>query len=131
MRLQKLKTLSQQLVYLVLGSSIAAAASNCLLRIALKDRLVWKGDFGTLIVDLVGLCRNPVFFFGMIFFVVSNALWLMVLGSQKLSIAYPVQLGLVLTFNAMVSVFVFHESLSVAAWFGVVLISFGVFLISR
>ncbi len=123
--------MSQQLVYLVLGSSIAAAASNSFLRIALKDRLVWKGDFGTLIVDLLGLFRNPIFFVGMSFFVVSNVLWLLVLGSQKLSLAYPVQLGLVLTFNAVVSVLVFHESLSLVAWFGVVLISVGVFLISR
>jgi multidrug transporter EmrE-like cation transporter len=114
-----------------LGSSIAAAASNSFLRIALKDRLVWKGDFGTLIVDLLGLFRNPIFFVGMSFFVVSNVLWLLVLGSQKLSLAYPVQLGLVLTFNAVVSVLVFHESLSLVAWFGVVLISVGVFLISR
>jgi multidrug transporter EmrE-like cation transporter len=121
--------LSIPLVGLVMGSALSTAVSNTLLRIALKDNFVWKGSMSALLWDMIGLLRHPVFLTGMMFFITANVLWLLVVGSQKLSLAYPLQLGLVLSLNAIISVLVFHETLSALGWLGVAMVSVGVLLI--
>jgi undecaprenyl phosphate-alpha-L-ara4N flippase subunit ArnE len=121
--------LSFALIGLVIGSALTTAVSNTLLRIALKDNFAWKGSIPILLWDLIGLLRNPIFLLGMLFFITANILWLLVVGAQKLSLAYPLQLGLVLGLNAIISVFVFHEALSIMGWLGVGMVSVGILLI--
>jgi multidrug transporter EmrE-like cation transporter len=117
---------------LLLGcSAMAAASSTAVFRYALKDRFAWKGSVWQLAVDLFGLLKNTGFLFGLAIFVLANVLWLLVLGSQKLSLAYPIQLGSVLAINAIISVVFFKESISPSAWLGIMLIGIGVYLITR
>lgn len=116
---------------LLFSSAIAAACSTALFRFALKDRFAWKGSVGELISDLIGLLGNPSFLIALSVFVMANVLWLLVLGSQKLSLAYPVQLGLVLAINSILSVKVFREEITPTAWLGIALVAIGVVLITR
>jgi multidrug transporter EmrE-like cation transporter len=78
-----------------------------------------------------GLLSNVGFLAGLAVFILANVLWLLVLGSQKLSVAYPVQIGLVVLFNAVISAWFFAESMSVQGYAGLAFIVLGVFLIVR
>jgi multidrug transporter EmrE-like cation transporter len=117
---------------LLLGcSALAAASSTAVFRYSLKDRFAWNGSFSQLFFDLLGLLRNAGFLLGLLIFVIANVLWLLVLGSQKLSLAYPIQLGSVLAINALISVLVFKETVSPTAWVGIVFVGIGIFLITK
>jgi multidrug transporter EmrE-like cation transporter len=118
-------------ILLLLASAVSAAASAAVFRHALKGNFSWKGSFGALFQDTLGLFLNPTFLLGITVFTVANLLWLLVLGSQKLSIAYPVQIGLVLVLNSLISAAVFQESLSTQGYLGVLLVILGVILIVR
>lgn len=118
-------------ILLLLASASTAAASTAIFRFTLKDRFGWKGSVPQLIRDMFGLLANPGFLAGLAVFVLANVLWLLVLGSQKLSIAYPVQIGLVVVFNAVISALFFAESLSSQGYVGLVLVVVGVGLIVR
>ena len=116
---------------LLLLSSSSAALSTALFRFALDGPFHWKGSVAVLLGDLIGLLGNFRFLVALLVFVLANVLWLLVLGSQKLSLAYPIQLGLVLAMNTAISCMVFRESITTAAWLGIVLVAIGVVLITR
>lgn len=82
-------------------------------------------------MDLIGLLGDAKFLIALGVFVLANVLWLLVLGSQKLSLAYPIQLGLVLAINSVLSVVVFREDVTPTAWLGITLVALGVVLITR
>jgi multidrug transporter EmrE-like cation transporter len=118
-------------IFLLLASSLTAAISAAVLRFALKGTFHWKGSIGALVMDSIRLLANPTFLLGLTTFVVANLLWLLVLGSQKLSVAYPVQIGLVLVLTSSISAVVFREFLSVQGYIGLLLVILGVILIVR
>lgn len=118
-------------VLLLLASGVSAATSAAVFRLALKGNFAWRGNFWYLIQDTCRLLANPTFLLGLVVFAVANLLWLLVLGSQKLSIAYPVQIGLVLVLNSLISAAFFNEYLSPSGYLGVLLVVFGIFLIVR
>jgi len=118
-------------ILLLLASASTAAASAAIVRYTLKDRFAWKGCISQLICDIFGLLTNLVFLAGLAVFVLANVLWLLVLSSQKLSVAYSVQIGLVMVFNAVISAFFFSEQLTTHGYFGLVLVIAGVTLIVR
>jgi len=118
-------------ILLLLSSAGAAAISTAIFRAALKDRFMWKGSVPVLIRDVFGLLSNIGFLTGLFVFILANVLWLLVLGSQKLSVAYPVQIGLVVVLNALISAWFFAESMAAQGYAGLALIIMGVFLIVR
>jgi multidrug transporter EmrE-like cation transporter len=118
-------------ILLLLASSITAVASATVFRLALKGTFHWKGSAGVLFLDTLRLLANPGFLLGIAIFVLANLLWLLVLGSQKLSVAYPVQIGLVLILSSLISAVVFREFLSFQGYVGVLLVILGVILIVR
>ena len=118
-------------ILLLLATACATATSTAIFRATLKDRFMWKGSVPLLIKDVFGLLSNVGFLAGLAVFILANVLWLLVLGSQKLSLAYPVQIGLVMFFNAIISTWFFAESMSMQGYAGIVFIVLGVFLIIR
>jgi multidrug transporter EmrE-like cation transporter len=50
---------------------------------------------------------------------------MLVLGSTKVAVAYPVQVGLVLCWNAVIAYFVLSESLSMTGLIGLLLVIVG------
>jgi multidrug transporter EmrE-like cation transporter len=118
-------------ILLLLSSAGAAAISTAIFRATLKDRFMWKGSVPVLIRDVFGLLSNIGFLTGLSVFILANVLWLLVLGSQKLSVAYPVQIGLVVVLNALISAWFFAESMTAQGYAGLAFIIMGVFLIVR
>lgn len=116
---------------LILVSAATATTSMALFRTILKDSYRWKGSLPEFLHDTLALFGKPVFLLACLVFVTSTVLWLIVLATQKLSLAYPVQIGLVVIFTGVVSAFVFSESISVRGYLGYLLLILGVFLVSR
>lgn len=81
--------------------------------------------------DVFGLLLQPMFLLGLLAFTVATTLWLVVLATQKLSVAYPVQIGLVTIFTGVISVVVFRETLPPRAFAGYAMLLGGVLLIYR
>jgi len=119
-----------KLILLSLASATASATTAAIFRFALKDRFVWKGSLFQLLNDAIFLLSNPLFIAGLAMFIFANVLWLLVLGSQKLSIAFSLQVGLVLIINSIFSAIFFGEYLSGFGYFGLLLIIAGVILVN-
>jgi multidrug transporter EmrE-like cation transporter len=116
---------------LFLSCSVTACVSMSIFRHVLAGKIVWNGDILALLRDMFALLAQPVFLLGILAFVIANALWIVVLATQKLSIAYPVQIGLVTIFTGVISVVIFREALPPRAFFGYALLLGGVLLIYR
>lgn len=73
---------------------------------------------------------NPVVLVGFCLIGMSSIIWISILSKTDLSYAYPfVSSGYVAT--AIISVIIFNEASSILKWTSIVVISFGVFLMSR
>jgi len=116
-------------IALMLSSSLVSAASTAVLRYALKDRFAWKGSIWTFVKDVFHLLTEPIFIAAVAIFVLANLLWMLVLGSTKVTVAYPVQVGLVLCWNAILAYFALSESLSTPGFIGLFLVIIGVVLL--
>ena len=73
---------------------------------------------------------NPTILIGLFCYGVSTVFWILVLKEKDLSMVYPMLAGsyvLVLLFSWLVR----HEQISPGRWLGALIVSIGVFLISR
>jgi multidrug transporter EmrE-like cation transporter len=106
--------------------------ANIFLKMALADKgFSWRGSVVGLGKDLLQLLSFPLIWAGILLFVAANVLWLMILATQKLAIAYPLQIALVFLFSTTASVFVFSERLTALSVVGLVLVVCGMFLITK
>ena len=90
-----------------------------------------RGRYAEILVQLPKVLVLPVFWLALLVFVVANALWMLVLATEPLSYAYPMQLGLVVLMNAILSVFFFSDRLTVAGIIGMLLILVGVCILRQ
>ena len=81
--------------------------------------------------DLWNAALQPIFGAAFVAFVLANFLWILVVSSQKLSIAFPVQVGLVVVINALVAVSFFHEKITPGGYLGMALIVAGVAMLVK
>lgn len=100
----------------------------------LKTGMLQIGQFAingpVLISTFLKVATNFAVLFGLLLYAVSAVLWLIVLSRMELSFAYPLlSVGYILVL--LCSWFFFKESISIVRWAGVLVICFGVFLISR
>jgi hypothetical protein len=106
--------------------------ANIFLKMVLADKgFSWRGSVVGLGKDLLQLLSFPLIWAGILLFVAANVLWLMILATQKLAIAYPLQIALVFLFSTTASVFVFSERLTALSVVGLVLVVCGMFLITK
>jgi multidrug transporter EmrE-like cation transporter len=106
--------------------------ANIFLKMVLADKgFSWRGSVVGLGKDLLQLLSFPLIWAGILLFVAANVLWLMILATQKLAIAYPLQIALVFLFSTTASVFVFSERLTTLSVVGLVLVVCGMFLITK
>lgn len=76
------------------------------------------------------VAMNPYILTGLLFYVISVVLWLLVLSRTEVSLAYPmISLGYVL--NAVTAYYLFGESLTLSRMAGILIILCGVYLIAR
>ena len=100
----------------------------------LKKGMIQVGGFAlrntNMLHKFIEIFMNPWVLLGFFFYFLSSLLWLIALSRIQLSIAYPMlSLGYILILVA--SWFLFNEPVTMIRFLGVIVICFGVFLISR
>ena len=122
--------MSWKAVLLFCASAAASVVSTAVFRFVLKDRLIWKGTTAALMMDFAIVLRQPLLLLGMTAFVAANILWIVIIATEPMSIAVPVQIGLIVLLNTLISRFLFAERLSPLGSAGLVFILTGVVLLS-
>jgi len=115
---------------MIFGSVVLTTSAQIALKYGMTDRkiarLISTEDYFAL---LLSVAASPLILSGLFLFAASVAIWLIVLASVPLSIAYPfVSLGICLT--AIAGDVLFHESFTVYKALGVALIVSGIACIS-
>jgi drug/metabolite transporter (DMT)-like permease len=119
-------------IFINLLCASLVVGSNSILKMALVNKgFGWQGSLVGLGKDLLHLFSFPLIWVGILLFVAANVLWLMILATQKLGIAYPLQIALVFLFSTMSSVLLFGEKPTAISFTGLVLVVSGVVLISK
>ncbi len=78
----------------------------------------------------LGIIKSPTVIIGLFLYVISAALWLIVISAVDLSFAYPF-IGLTYVLILIVSKFVLKEDVNPIRWIGTAIITVGVIVISR
>jgi multidrug transporter EmrE-like cation transporter len=114
-----------------LGCAALTVIANALLKQALHGRIAWNGSILTLIYDGFNLLRHPFVWLGAMALVAGNLLWLIIIASQRMSVAYPLQLSLVFLFSTLTSIIVFSENVTFSGMLGLVFVICGILLVTR
>ena len=109
--------------------AILAVSSTTIFKIVVSDRLIWKKNFLTFAQDLSIIAKIPGTWIASILFILSQILWLYILATQKLSIAYPLQLALTISLFTIVSFYFFKETIQLKQIIGLGLIFLGIALL--
>lgn len=107
-----------------------AVMANALLKHSLEGRISWKGNLTGLIWDALTMFKYPLVWAGAAAFVAANLIWLLILATQKMSVAYPLQLSLVILFSFIASVFVFAETVSLRGCVGLGFLVLGIVFVA-
>lgn len=108
---------------------------NATAQLALKQGMRTIGHFGfTSLESLLGAgmsaALNPFVLAGLVCYVVSVVVWLLVLSRVEVSYAYPLlSVGYVVT--ALAGRYFFNEAMSLTRWAGILVICVGVWMITR
>ncbi len=87
-------------------------------------------SFGALGQLFLGIVKSPMVMVGLFCYVISAAIWLVVLSAVDLSFAYPF-IGLTYVLILIISKFVLKEDVNPWRWAGAAIITIGVVVISR
>lgn len=118
-------------VLLILLSISIAVGGQLLLKIGI-DRIGING-FGSMrsLTGLFsGIIRSPMVLTGLFLYLISAAIWLVVLSTVDLSFAYPF-IGLTYVMVLVLSRFILKEEVNPIRWVGAFIITVGVVVISR
>jgi len=124
---QKVKVKKMSVLLLVFVSVILAVFGQLSMKMGMNSigAIGLKNVFSSEIFSIV---FQRFVFIGIILYIFSSMLWLVALSQEELSFIYPlISIGYILT--AILSKFLFHESLTVFRFFGILLICGGVYLI--
>lgn len=121
--------MTQYLPMILLGVLLNAAA-----QLALKAGMTRVGQFDFALANLAPIGwqvgTNPFVALGLFCYVVSVAVWLLVLSRVEVSLAYPM-LSIGYVVNALIAWWFMGESLTAMKIAGIATICFGVWLLSR
>lgn len=118
-------------IILILVSISIAVGGQLLLKIGLnKIGSISVNSFSSLGQLFFGIIKSPLVLTGLFCYVISAAIWLVVLSAVDLSFAYPF-IGLTYVFILIISKFVLKEDVNPIRWIGAAVITAGVILISR
>ncbi len=111
----------------VIICSLSAAISSFLLRRSIDD----IGFFELKLRSLYGLASQPLFFIGIILYGLAGIIWLRILATEQLNIAYPVLISLTFISVSIGSMVFFKEAMSAVKLAGLVLIVLGISFVTR
>ena len=118
-------------VLLILLSIAIAVGGQLLLKLGLnKMGSITVDSFGALGQLFSGIIKSPMVIIGLFCYVISAAIWLVVLSAVDLSFAYPF-IGLTYVLILIISKFVLKEDVNPWRWAGAAIITIGVVVISR
>jgi len=118
-------------VILILVSISIAVGGQILLKMGMnKIGAVSINSIGSLGSLFISALKNPLVITGLFCYVISAAIWIIVLSAVDLSFAYPF-LGLTYVLILLVSKFILKEDVNPIRWIGAAVITAGVVLISR
>jgi multidrug transporter EmrE-like cation transporter len=118
-------------IILILVSISIAVGGQLLLKIGLnKIGSISVNSFSSLGQLFLGIIKSPLVLTGLFCYVISAAIWLVVLSAVDLSFAYPF-IGLTYVLILIISKFVLKEDVNPIRWIGAAVITAGVILISR
>ena len=118
-------------ILLILISISIAVGGQILLKIGLNR-------IGSIVVNnisslghlFLGVIKSPMVLIGLFMYVISAAIWLVVISAVDLSFAYPF-IGLTYVLILIVSKFILKEDVNPIRWAGAAIITIGVVVISR
>jgi multidrug transporter EmrE-like cation transporter len=112
---------------LVIICSLSAASSSFLLRRSIDN----IGKFELELNSFFNLATQPLFFIGIILYGLTGIIWLRVLATEQLNIAYPVLISITFILVSFGSMVFFKEPMSAVKLVGLVLIVFGISFVTR
>ncbi len=118
-------------VLLILLSISIAVGGQLLIKIGInRIGMVNSGSYDFLKQFFLGVIKSPMILTGLFLYVISAAIWLIVLSVVDLSFAYPF-LGFTYVLVLVLSKFILKEDVNPLRWIGAVIITIGVIVISR
>src|SRR5262245_15472320 len=111
---------------LVLSSAGLTAAANVLLRLGLDQIAASRRANGTVIGDYIAVFFNPFVAIGLFAYGFAALLWMRVLSSEPLSVAYPLLVSCTFALVTLAGVLLFRESANVVKLGGLLLILAGI-----
>jgi multidrug transporter EmrE-like cation transporter len=111
----------------VIICSLSAASSSFLLRRSIDN----IGKFELELRSLYGLATQPLFFIGIILYALTGIIWLRVLATEQLNIAYPVLISITFVIVSCGSVVFFKEAMTVLKLIGLVIIVLGISFVTK
>jgi len=118
-------------ILLILLSISAAVTGQVLIKIGINHiGIANSSNLETLKQLFFGAIKSPLIISGLFLYVVSAAIWMVVLTAVDLSFAYPF-IGLTYVVILILSRFILKEDVNPLRWAGAFIITIGVILISR
>lgn len=117
-------------IALILLSISIAVGGQLLLKIGMNRIGVDPTGLAEIKTLFIGVVKSPVVIVGLLCYVLSAAIWLVVLSAVDLSFAYPF-IGFTYVLVLILSRFVLKEDVNPIRWIGAAVITAGVVLISR
>lgn len=118
-------------VLLILLSISIAVGGQLMLKIGINRMGI--SDFGSLGAVggfFSGAIKSPMVIAGLLLYVISAAIWMIVLSTVDLSFAYPF-IGLTYVLVLVLSKFILREDVNPVRWIGAFIITAGVVVLSR
>lgn len=109
--------------------ALLAVISTSLFKVLLVGKLNFNGNIYVLATQLTTILCMPLIWIALAMFAMSQVLWLYILSTQKLSIAYPLQLALTISSITIVAHFFFREPIHLKGVFALCLIFLGIALL--
>ncbi len=115
---------------LILAGVLLNAAAQIVIKKGMTDIGAFAFSLRNLLPVGIKVATNPFVLLGILFYVVSLALWLMVLSRVDVSYAYPMlSVGYIVA--ALFGRYFFNEPVGPVRWAGIIVICIGVYLITR
>ena len=113
---------------------LAGVLLNAAAQLVLKQGMRTIGHFDFKIENIITIglkaATNPFIISGLLFYVISVVIWLLVLSRVEVSFAYPLlSVGYIVT--ALAGCYFFNENVNLTRWLGIGIICLGVWFITR
>lgn len=106
------------------------AAAQLVLKEGMRRIGYFAFDWGNVVPIGLRIVSNPYVFAGLLIYVVSFVIWLLVLSRVQVTFAYPM-LSLGYIMNAIAGYYLFQENVSLTRIAGIFVIVLGTYLITR